>query len=187
MEAGKTFYAPDRTAWRRWLADNYTREKEIWLIIPLKASGEKRLSYNDTVEEALCFGWIDSTVKKLDPQHTVQRFSPRQAGSSYSRANIERLIWLDGQGLLQPEIRAGVREIIHKPYPFPADIIGALKQDAQAWEHFSHFPLSYQRIRIAYVDGARKRPGEFQKRLASLVRSAHENKMLGYGGIEKYY
>jgi len=61
----------------------------------MKESGEKSLSYNDVVEEALCFGWIDSTIKHLDPTHRIQRFTPRKKNSEYSRANIERLIWLE--------------------------------------------------------------------------------------------
>ncbi len=65
MDIGKTLYVTDRQAWRKWLAENYDKEKEIWLIYPKKASGKPRILYNDAVEEALSFGWIDSTAKKL--------------------------------------------------------------------------------------------------------------------------
>ena len=98
MELSNTFYTSEREKWREWLTENFEKEKEIWLVFPKKESGEKGLSYNDSVEEALCFGWIDSTVKKLDSLHRVQRFSPRRKGSGYSRANIERVIWLERQG-----------------------------------------------------------------------------------------
>jgi uncharacterized protein YdeI (YjbR/CyaY-like superfamily) len=187
MESLNIFYTWDRRKWRAWLAENFEKEKEVWLVFPKKESGEKSLSYNDAVEEALCFGWIDSTVKKLDARHRIQRFSPRRKGSSYSRANIERLIWLNEQGMLHPLVRASVLEVISKPYVFPNDILKSIRRDKQAWEHFESFPAAYQRIRIAYIDGARKRPEEFKRRLENFIRKTRENKMLGYGGISKYY
>jgi hypothetical protein len=183
----KTFYTADRAEWRTWLSENHDRELEIWLVIPLKNSGEPRLPYNDAVEEALCFGWIDSKVRKLDTCHTAQRFSPRREGSPYSQANTERLAWLNERDLLLPSVAASVREIISKPFIFPEDILEAVRRDSKAWANFVRFPLSYRRIRVAFVDGARNRPDEFRKRLNSLVKSARENKMLGYGGIEKFY
>jgi uncharacterized protein YdeI (YjbR/CyaY-like superfamily) len=187
MDVLNTFYTWDRLVWRAWLSENSTKEKEIWLVFPLKVSGEKCLAYNDAVEEALCFGWIDSTVKKLDADHRLQRFSPRREGSNYSRANIERLIWLEGQGLLHPLVRALILPIISESYKFPADILESIRSDQTAWSNYLNFPASYQRIRIAYIDGARKRPAEFKRRLESFIRSARNNKMLGYGGINKYY
>jgi len=77
MEITKTFYAPDRKAWRDWLEEHYQDEKEVWLVYYRKQAGKPRVPYNDTVEEALCFGWIDSTIKRLDEERLAQRFSPR--------------------------------------------------------------------------------------------------------------
>ena len=88
MREIKTFYATDRNEWRKWLAENFDKETEIWFIFPMKASGEKSISYNDAVEEALCFGWIDSTIKNIDETHRAQHFTPRKKGSDYSRPNI---------------------------------------------------------------------------------------------------
>jgi uncharacterized protein YdeI (YjbR/CyaY-like superfamily) len=187
MEPSNIFYTSDRKKWRSWLAEYFEKEKEIWLVFPMKGSGENSISYNDAVEEALCFGWIDSTVKKLDPTHRVQRFSPRRKGSGYSRANIERLIWLEGQGMIHPKIRASILEVIGVPYEFPSDIVEQIRSDGEAWENYNKFPEAYKRIRIAYIDGARKRPLEFRKRLDSFIRKTRENKMIGYGGIDKYY
>lgn len=187
MEPLITFSTIERLKWRAWLAENYDKEKEIWFVFPKKASGEKGLSYNDAVEEALCFGWIDSTVKNLDSLHKVQRFSPRRKGSSYSRANIERLIWLEKQGLIHPKVRDAILEVIKAPYEFPADILEAIRHDEKAWENYEKFPETYKRIRIAYIEGARKRPLEFKKRLENFIRKTRENKMIGYGGIDKYY
>ena len=91
MEIGKTLYVDTREAWRAWLAANFQTAAEIWLVNPNKASGRPRLLYNDAVEEALCFGWIDSTVKKLDAETAAQRYTPRNPKSSYSQMNKERL------------------------------------------------------------------------------------------------
>lgn len=92
------FYTADRAEWRAWLAEHFETEKEIWFVFSMKESGEEILSYNDAVEEALCFGWIDSIIKHIDPLHRAQHFTQRKQGSHHSRPNIERLIWLDGQG-----------------------------------------------------------------------------------------
>lgn len=188
MEDPKTFYTSERSAWRGWLSENFRTESEIWFVFPLKRSGEQGLSYNDAVEEALCFGWIDSTIKYIDPLHRAQRFTPRKKGSSYSRPNIERLIRLDGQKLLHPTIRESVIDIINAPYIFPEDIHAAIRRDDKAWENYAKFTEAYRRIRIAYIDAARNRPAEFQKRLDSFIKKTRENKLIaGFGGIDKYY
>lgn len=188
MEHTKIFYAADRVQWRAWLAENFETEKEIWLVFPTVASGEAGVSYNDAVEEALCFGWIDTTAGKLDEKHGLRRICPRRAGSPYSRPNIERLIWLDAQGMLHPKIREGVLDIISAPYEFPEDILCEIRKDKTAWENYEAFTEPYKRIRVAYIDAARKRPAEFKKRLENFVAKTRENKIItGYGGIEKYY
>jgi uncharacterized protein YdeI (YjbR/CyaY-like superfamily) len=81
----------NRREWRAWLRKHYKSEKEIWLVSYKKHTGKPRILYNDAVEEALCFGWIDSTVRTLDDKRFAQRFSPRRPGSPYSQANKERL------------------------------------------------------------------------------------------------
>lgn len=184
----KLFYTPFRNEWRDWLSKNYKTESEVWFVFPMKETREKSLSYNDAVEEALCFGWIDSTIKHIDATHRAQHFTPRKKGSPYSRPNIERLIWLDKQNLLMPEIREAILNLIETPYVFPEDIITEIQKDSIAWNNYQNFPDGYKRIRIAYIDAARKRPDEFKKRLESFIRKTCENKMIkGFGGIEKYY
>ena len=181
-------YCSSRQEWRDWLSDHFESEKEIWLAFSLKVSGEKSISYNDAVEEALCFGWIDSVTGSLDSAHQLRRFTPRRKGSPYSRPNIERLIWLDANGMINPKIRGSVAELIQKPYVFPEDILMRLREDETVWRNYSSFPESYRRIRVAYIDAARKRPAEFEKRLAHFIRSTRQNKLIiGYGGVEKYY
>lgn len=182
------FRTNNRAEWRQWLSGHFRTEKEVWFVFPTKASGEESLSYNDAVEEALCFGWIDGRAGTLDNTHGIRRFTPRREGSGYSRPNIERLIWLESHGLIHPEIRPSVLPLIHTPYVFPEDIMAEIRKDAAAWANYGRFSEPYRRIRVAYIDAARHRPGEFRKRLGNFIRKTRENKLItGYGGIEKYY
>lgn len=177
-----------REKWREWLSGHFEKVPEVWLVFPVKESGEEGISYNDAVEEALCFGWIDSTAGTLDAKHQLRRFTPRRKGSPYSRPNIERLIWLDARGMIHPSVRESVAGLIRAPYVFPDDILDVLQRDETVWKNYIAFPESYKRIRIAYIDAARKRPEEFQRRLDNFIRNTGKNKLIvGYGGVEKYY
>ncbi len=187
MPIPKTLTVTTRQAWRFWLEHHFDKEKEIWLVLPKKSFGKPHLLYNDTVEEALCFGWIDSTVRRLDETSTIQRFTPRNPNSSFSQANKERLAWLLKKGMLHPTMVPTAQKVLKEPFVFPSDIITALKKDPVAWKNYQRFSPSYQRIRIAYIDGARNRPAEFKKRLDNFIRKTKENTLIGYGGIEKYY
>ncbi len=184
----ETYYTSDRDEWRGWLGTNCRMKEEIWFVFPVKASGEAALSYNDAVEEALCFGWIDSTCRRLDDLHCVRRFTPRRKGSPYSRPNIERLIRMDGQGKLTPEVRESVRTLLETPFVYPEDILDELRGDAEVWKNYLVFPEPYRRIRVAYIEDARKRPEEFAKRLRHFMDRTRRGRMItGYGGIDTYY
>lgn len=188
MDITTLFQASNRNEWRLFLNEIYRSQNEVWLVFPHLAAGEECVSYNDAVEEALCFGWIDGQVKRIDALHQARRFTPRREGSPYSRPNIERLIWLEQQGMLMPEVRQQVLGLIREPYVFPPDIIAALQRDCVVWDHYLQFTDSYKRIRVAYIDAARKRPEEFRKRLNSYVAKTREGKLIsGFGGIDKYY
>lgn len=188
MNDDKRKYFTDRKNWRAWLQNNHERETEVWLVNPNKSSGKTRIQYNDAVEEALCFGWIDSTVKKLDDRHSMQRFTPRNPKSSYSQSNKERLKWLSEKKLIHPSFRKAVDKVIREEFVYPLDILDVIRNDPQAWKNYKQFSESYKRIRIAYIDGARKRPEEFNKRLSNFIKKTRENKLIpGHGGIDKYY
>lgn len=183
-----TFQTNDRLAWRKWLSEHFESESEILFVFPTKSSDEESISYNDAVEEALCFGWIDGVCGKIDDQHTSRRFTPRRNGSSYSRPNIERLIWLEQRGMIHPKVRSTVLPLIKEPYVFPMDILAAIKNDPAAQANFEQFSEPYKRLRIAYIDAARKRPEEFKKRLNNFISKTRENKLImDYGGVDKYY
>lgn len=188
MTERNLFYTSQRSEWRAWLQENFKTAREVWFVFPLLSSGEKCLAYNDAVEEALCFGWIDGQADKLDEFHQIRRFTPRRKNSPYSQLNTERLIWLYEHDMIHPDCVNEVREIILSPFVYPSDIIDAIMADEKAWQNFSCFPESYRRIRIAHIEAARKNPEEFRKRLEYFIRKTNEGRrIMGYGSPEKYY
>lgn len=158
-------YFENREEWRRWLTDNFDTAREIWFVFPHKSSGKKSIVYNDAVEEALCFDWIDSTIKSLDNEHKIQRFTPRNPKSTYSQANKERLKWLLENKMIHPTFEDKIQNVLSEPFIFPNDIIDKLKEDKTVWKNYQDFSDPYKRIRIAYIEAARLRPEEFEKRL----------------------
>ena len=188
MTTDKILNIKTRTDWRNWLEQNFNIENEVWLVYAKISTGKQRIQYNDAVEEALCFGWIDSTNKMLDKDHTIQRFTPRHTISSYSQPNKERLKWLAENNLIHHSFLKTIQEIISKEYVFPLDIIDEIKKDKTTWNNYIKFSEPYKRIRIAYIESARKRPNEFIKRLTNFIQKTRENKLVsGFGGIDKYY
>lgn len=187
MEISETLYVGTRKEWRKWLEKNFDTQKEVWMIFPKKSSGKPRVPYNDAVEEALAFGWIDSTIKKFDETSFAQRFTPRNQKSRYSQANKERLRWLLKEKLLHPSVEEKVKNVLDEEFVFPPDIIDAIEADEVAWKNYQKFSPAYKRIRVAYIERARSRPEEFNKRLANFVKKTRENKQIGVGGINKHY
>ncbi len=188
MDVTKTLHCKNRAEWREWLEQNHETEKEIWFVFPCKNANEQSVTYNDAVEEALCFGWIDGTAKRLDDLHSVRRFTPRRKNSPYSRPNIERLILLNGQNMLLAKVKEEVYDLISAPYVFPEDIINEIKKDTAAWKNYLNFSEPYKRIRIAYIEASRNKPKEFEKRLKNFIEKTRQNLIItGYGGVDKYY
>ncbi|WP_455672610.1 YdeI/OmpD-associated family protein [Phocaeicola sp.] len=184
----KIKYFENREDWRTWLAENFDVDNEIWFVFPNKSSGKKGVTYNDAVEEALCFEWIDSTIKSLDKEHKIQHFTPRNPKSTYSQANKERLKWLMEHRMIHPKFEDKIQKVLSEPFIFPNDIMDKLREDKGLWKNYQHLSDAYQRIRIAYIEAARKRPEEFEKRLNNFINKTKENKMItGFGGIDKFY
>jgi len=187
MRITKTLSVSSRKAWRDWLRKHYKKDREIWLVYYKKATGKARITYNDAVEEALCFGWIDSTVKTLDERRFAQRFSPRKPRSKFSQANKERLRKLIKAGKVRKDVLASLGDVSVKRFWVPDDIREAVKANKQAWKHYQKFSPAYRRIRIAFIEGARNRPAELRKRLRYFIKMTALNKQFGFGGIEKHY
>ena len=131
MDKLKTVYITNRKDWRTWLEKNFDKEKEIWIVYPKKSSGKSRISYNDAVEEALCFGWIDSRVKTLDNNFADANSGSRREiqKSRFSQANKERLKWLLQKNMIHPSILNTVRKTLREKFTFPPDIVTAIKSD----------------------------------------------------------
>jgi uncharacterized protein YdeI (YjbR/CyaY-like superfamily) len=179
VEIGKTLRVTRREQWRDWLAANHASEPEIWLIFHTKASGKPQVTYNDAVAEALCFGWIDSIVKKHGPDSRAQRFTPRRPKSKLSEMNKVRVRRLAAEGRMTPAGLAVIGDVLDEPFVVPEDILAALQADSETWRNFEAFPESYQRIRIGWIDGARQRPAIFQQRLDYFLRLTKQNKRFG--------
>jgi uncharacterized protein YdeI (YjbR/CyaY-like superfamily) len=101
MEIGETLYVKNRKQWRRWLEKNHAKASHIWLVYCNQASGKPTISYEDSMEEALCFGWIDGIIKKIDADSYTRRFTPRKPGSAWSEINVERYERAKKAGLLE--------------------------------------------------------------------------------------
>jgi uncharacterized protein YdeI (YjbR/CyaY-like superfamily) len=182
----ETLYAHTRGDWHAWLDANHASAHEIWLVGYRKDSGRPSLQYADAVEEALCFGWIDSIRKTIDDEAFAQRYTPRRPGSPYSQPNIERLRRLAGEGAVLPEVLSSVAELLNAPFDFAADVMDALRENDAAWNNFQRYSEAYRRIRVAFVDSARNRPAEFEKRLQNLIQKSELNRQFGHG-IEAFY
>lgn len=184
----KIKYFENREDWRKWLTDNFETKDEIWFVFPQKSSGKKSIIYNDAVEEALCFEWIDSTIKSLNKEHKIQHFTPRNPKSTYSQANKERLRWLMENRMIHPKFEDKIRKVLSEPFIFPNDIMDKLREDKGLWQNYQRCSDAYKRIRIAYIEAARKRPEEFERRLHNFIDKTKDNKRItGFGGIDKYY
>jgi uncharacterized protein YdeI (YjbR/CyaY-like superfamily) len=179
MDIGTTLYVTDRKAWRAWLAKHHTSKSEIWLIYYKKHSGQPRIPYNDAVEEALCFGWIDSIIKRLDDDRTVQRFSPRRPKSFLSETNKERVRRLIKAGAMTPLGLTKIETQMKAGFVPARDIIAELKKDKVIWKNFNSFPESYRRIRLGWIDAARHRPEIFRQRLRYFLKMTARNKRFG--------
>lgn len=186
MDVTGIYYAATRLEWRAWLEANYDDASEIWLVSYRKRAGRPSVPYNEAVEEALCFGWIDSIRKKLDEDRYAQRFTPRRPGSGFSQTNKERLSRLLEHGKVIPSVMEALGDVRPETYVIPEDIRTILQANEDAWAFFRSTSPAYQRIRAAYVDHARDRPGEFEKRLKHLIEKSAQGRHYGYG-IDDFY
>ena len=186
MEISKTLYVKTRDEWRNWLKKNYKIEKEIWLVFQNKSSHKTGIIYEEAVEEALCFGWIDSIVKKTEKHSHVQRFTPRNPKSAHSQLNKERLKRLLRKKKVIASVRKTLGDLENEKFVYPMDIIDEIRVNKEAWKNYQKFSEAYKRIRIAFIDDARIQPDIFRVRLNYFIKMTAQNKQYGLKGIEKY-
>ncbi|MGC4046333.1 MAG: YdeI/OmpD-associated family protein [Armatimonas sp.] len=173
-----------RAQWRTWLETHHTRTEGVWLVYNKKASGKSTVPYAEQVEEALCFGWVDSKGNRLDEERTMLYFAPRKAGSGWARPNKERIERLMAQGLMAP---AGLAKIEAAKFDgswemldavedlvVPEDLATEFARHPNAAAHFEAFPRSVKRGILEWIVQA-KRAETRQKRSEETARLANEN------------
>ena len=180
----KQVYAENRAAWRVWLAEHCTRSPGIWLVFDKKASRPDRLAYGDAVEEALCHGWIDSTVRTLDDARYEQLFTPRKPTSTWSRVNKDRVARLIARGLMaEPGLAAIERAKANGRWTsldavealvMPDDLAEALRRTPGAAAGFDSFSRSNRKVYLYWVNQA-VRPETRARRVAEVARRAASN------------
>lgn len=179
-----SIHAHTTADWRAWLAANHTRAEGVWLITWKKTAGKPTISYEESVEEALCFGWVDSKGNKLDDERTMLWFAPRKAGSGWSRPNKARVERLIAQGRMTP---AGLAKIeaakadgswvlldAVENLEVPDDLAAEFDNYPAARANFDAFPRSARRGILEWIVQA-KRPETRAKRIAETARLAQEN------------
>ena len=173
-----------REQWRAWLAAHHTRAEGIWFVGFKKATGKPRIPYDDQVEEALCFGWVDSKTNKLDDERSMLWFAPRKAGSWWSRPNKERVARLIAAGLMTDaglaKIEAAKRDgswtalDAVEALEVPEDLASALAAFPNAAARFDAFPRSAKRGILEWIAHA-KRPETRTKRIRETAELAERN------------
>ena len=180
MEFVNLLPAKNRDELRAWLMDNYDKEKECWVVVKRgRPVDNGTFWYIDAVEEAMCFGWIDSTTKKMDNGITAQRLAPRRKGSLWSELNKERCRRMERLGKMTDAGRAVLPDMSDAGFIIDKDILKALKADEEVWENFQKFPVLYQRVRIDTIQIKRKQPQLFQSRLDKLIENTKKGVMYG--------
>lgn len=181
----ETLYCKNRDDWRTWLEQNYATVKEIWLIYYKKHTKKPTVVYNDALEEALCFGWIDSTVKSIDHETYMQKYTPRNNKSKWSLVNknrVKKLIQekkMTSAGLEKIEIakKNGEWENAYSSknkLDIPKQLLSALKSNPDAFNNFFNFSPSNQKNYIGWVLSA-KREETIQKRIIAVVERSEKN------------
>lgn len=179
MEIENLLRVTTRRELRDWLEEHSTTEKCCWVIVsPAEKPGT--LQYLDAVEEALCFGWIDGTRKKISLTETAQRLSPRKKRSNWTELNKERVRRLDKLGLMTPQGLDVLPDMRPESFSIDPEIIVRLKEDARVYQNFMNFPELYRRIRMDNIQGYKDYDPEiFNKRLDKFIQNTRENKMYG--------
>ena len=184
MEITETLYVTNRHDWRKWLEKNYDKTKEIWLIYYKKHTGKPTIPYDDAVEEALCFGWIDSTLKHIDNEKHAQRYSPRNLNSVWSPYNIDRVKKMIEEGKMTKvgleKFEYGMKNNKQVPTTknklvVPRDFKIALKDEPQADKNFSNLAKSYKIMYVHWIITAKKEETR-KRRIAKAVRLLKDNK-----------
>jgi uncharacterized protein YdeI (YjbR/CyaY-like superfamily) len=174
----KSLDVPDASGWHSWLLKCGSTEKGIWLVFHKKDSGLPTISYDDALDEALAFGWIDSIIKKIDDRSYARKFTPRQPWSIWSKSNIARVERLKKEGRMTERgldsfaKRTGEVSLLEKfnkeEMAVPKDLEDALRRNKKAQANFEHFAPSHRKRYLIWISGAKK-PETRKKRIEEAV------------------
>jgi len=185
MEIGETFFAIDRKMWRDWLEENFDSRGEIWIIFNKKHVKDPCMLYDEAVEEALCFGWIDGLLKRIDDRQHVIRFTPRRKGSVWSELNIQRVEKMIEKGKMKDvglskfndrdRISSSV-SVKGSARDMPDWLESIFMEDNEVWDRFEKLPASHKKryldwIMMAKREETRKRRAEKAKK--TLMSQCH--------------
>jgi uncharacterized protein YdeI (YjbR/CyaY-like superfamily) len=182
-------YVKTRAEWRKWLKKNHNSDDRIWLVFYRKETGKPVIPYDDAVEEALCFGWIDGKIKKINDEYYVRQFSHRRQRSQWSQLNMNRARKMIDKGLMQPEGLKEYMKTIDNPglvysnenegnSEIPEDLMKALELNRPALRNFLGFTESNRRLYLLWLNTA-KRAETRQKRISKIVEFSEKNQKPG--------
>jgi len=183
---GDALFFRNRQEWRTWLERNHSEKNEAWLVYYKKCSDKRGLALGEGVEEAICFGWIDGKLKKIDDEKCVVRFSPRKSNSVWSKINKERAERMTEQGRMTEAGLASIQEARQsgkwdEAYTnktreeMPSDLEEALLKDKRAWSNFHGFANTYRNMYIGWINSA-KTPETRTRRIKKVVQQSRQNK-----------
>ena len=189
LETMKEVYVKTRKEWRNWLNQNHDKSSGIWLVFYKKHTGKNTLEYDEVVEEALCFGWIDSIIKKIDDEKYVRKLTPRKADSQWSDLNKKRIKKLKKQGLLTEAGIVKVREakasgLWDKPdrpqisSSLPRELESSLAKNKKAKSFFDQLAPSYQNRFIGWISSAKRQETKV-RRLREAIALLEKGEKLG--------
>jgi uncharacterized protein YdeI (YjbR/CyaY-like superfamily) len=178
-------YVKNREEWRNWLVENHSSVPGVWLIYYKKPSGKPRIPYNDAVNEALCFGWIDGKIKRINDDYYIQWFTQRRPGSRWSKLNINRANSLISEGLMRKEGLSAFSETIRKPeliygmrtdndLIIPDDLDKALRGNETAYTNFNKFSPANRRLYLLWLRSS-KREATRSQRITKIVTNSEQN------------
>ncbi len=178
-----------RNEWRQWLKENHASVKEVWLVFYKKHTGKPSINYADSVEEALCFGWIDSIKKSMDEQRYAYKFTLRKSKSKWSPLNIRRAKTMINEGKMTKAGLASFEQRVDYGDDFieakgsgeltlPTEMEDALKANEKAWNNFTRLAPGYKKQYVGWLVTAKK-PETRQRRLKQAIRLLEENKKPG--------
>lgn len=183
-------YVKTREEWRKWLEENHDTVQGIWLIYYKKLSGKPRIPYNEALDEALCFGWIDGKIKRVNDDYYIQWFTPRRKGSRWSELNMSKVRNLIKEDRMKPAGMLAYEEAVNNPalvyntkkdenLIVPDDLLIALKNNETAYNNFMNFPPSGRRLYVFWLNDA-KRENTRKSRIVKIVEKSGNNIKPGF-------